>query len=166
MPSDAPLVINRVAVETELLVAEGLIEPHFFAGFSGGRKSVLPGVCNRVTVLGNHCSKFIDSPYARAGILDNNPIHSDMIAVACLAKLAYCVNVVIDETKKIVAAFAGDPVEAHAVDCAFLRLYCEVCAKPSDIVIATNGGAPLDQNVYQCIKGSRQRKLRQRTAPF
>lgn len=153
LPSGAPLVINRVAVETDLLVAEGLIEPHFFAGFSGGRKSVLPGVCNRVTVLGNHCSKFIDSPYARAGILDNNPIHSDMIAAARLANLAYCVNVVIDETKKIVAAFAGDPIEAHAVACAFLRLYCEVCAEPSDIVIATNGGAPLDQNVYQCIKG-------------
>ncbi len=64
LPSGAPCVIDRLAAETELLIAEGFIEPHFFAGFSGGRKSVLPGVCNQVTVLGNHCSRFIDSPYA------------------------------------------------------------------------------------------------------
>ena len=96
LPSGAPLVIDRLAVETELLIAEGFIEPHFFAGFSGGRKSVLPGVSDQVTVLGNHCSKFIDSPYSRTGILDGNPIHKDMIAAAEMAKLAYIVNVVID----------------------------------------------------------------------
>ena len=153
LPSGAPLVIDRVAAQTDLLVAEGFIEPHFFAGFSGGRKSVLPGVCDRVTVLGNHCSKFIDSPFARAGILIGNPIHTDMIAAARLANLAFCVNVVIDENKKTVAAFAGDPIEAHEAGCAFLRPYCEVTAVPGDIVITTNGGAPLDQNVYQCVKG-------------
>ena len=69
LPSGAPLVIDRAAVETELLVAEGFIEPHFFAGFSGGRKSVLPGVCDKTTVLGNHCGAFIASPCARTGIL-------------------------------------------------------------------------------------------------
>ncbi len=153
LPSGAPLVIDRLAAETNLLVSEGFIEPHFFAGFSGGRKSVLPGVCDRVTVLGNHCSKFIDSPFARTGVLDGNPIHADMVAAAQLAKFRYCVNVVIDENKKTVAAFAGDPIEAHVAGYAFLRPYCEVSAKPSDIVITTNGGAPLDQNVYQCVKG-------------
>lgn len=153
LPSGAPLVIDRLAAEADLLVSEGFIEPHFFAGFSGGRKSVLPGVCDRVTVLGNHCSKFIDSPFARTGILDKNPIHADMIAAARLAKLAYCVNVIIDEKKQTVAAFAGDPIEAHAAGCAFLRPYCEVTAEPGDVVITTNGGAPLDQNVYQCVKG-------------
>ena len=153
LPSGAPLVIDRVAAKTDLLVSEGFIEPHFFAGFSGGRKSVLPGVCDRVTVLGNHCSKFIDSPFARAGILDDNPIHIDMIAAAHLANLAYCVNVVIDENKKTVAAFAGDPMEAHEAGCAFLRPFCEAAAVPGDIVITTNGGAPLDQNLYQCVKG-------------
>ena len=75
LPSGAPLVIDRVAVETDLLISEGFIEPHFFAGFSGGRKSVLPGVCDKTTVLGNHCGKFIASPYARTGILENNPLH-------------------------------------------------------------------------------------------
>ena len=153
LPSGAPLVIDRIAVETDLLVSEGFIEPHFFAGFSGGRKSVLPGVSDRITVLGNHCSAFIDSPLSRAGILKDNPIHGDMIAAAKMAKLAYIVNVVIDEEKQTVAAFAGDPLGAHAAGCAFLRPYCEVRAEQADIVITTNGGAPLDQNVYQCVKG-------------
>ena len=153
LPSGAPLVIDRAAVETELLVAEGFIEPHFFAGFSGGRKSVLPGVCDRVTVLGNHCGEFIGSPFARTGILEGNPLHTDMVAAAQMARLAFIVNVVIDEDKKTVAAFAGDFQQAHEAGTAFLRQYCEVRAVPGDIVVTSNGGAPLDQNVYQSVKG-------------
>lgn len=153
LPSGAPLVIDRTAVETELLVAEGFIEPHFFAGFSGGRKSVLPGVCDKTTVLGNHCGAFIASPYARTGILEGNPLHRDMVAAAEMAKLAFIVNVVIDEEKKTVAAFAGDFRKAHEAGVSFLRQYCEVKAVPADIVITSNGGAPLDQNIYQCVKG-------------
>lgn len=153
LPSGAPLVIDRAAVETELLVAEGFIEPHFFAGFSGGRKSVLPGVCDKTTVLGNHCGAFIASPYARTGILEGNPLHRDMVAAAEMAKLAFIVNVVIDEEKKTVAAFAGDFRKAHEAGVSFLRQYCEVKAVPADIVITSNGGAPLDQNIYQCVKG-------------
>ena len=154
LPSGAKLVIDKVAAETDLLVAEGFIEPHFFAGFSGGRKSVLPGICDQVTVLGNHCSKFIDSPYARTGILEGNPLHIDMVAAAKLAKLQYIVNVVIDEDKKVAAAFAGDPLQAHEAGCEFLKGYCRVKPqKKGDIVITSNGGAPLDQNVYQSVKG-------------
>ena len=152
LPSGAPCVIDRLAAETELLIAEGFIEPHFFAGFSGGRKSVLPGVSDRVTVLGNHCSKFIDSPRSRTGILDGNPIHADMLAAARMAKLAYIVNVVIDEDKKTVAAFAGNFETAHCRGCDFLMGYCHVKPQPADIVITSNGGAPLDQNLYQCVK--------------
>jgi len=153
LPSGAPLVIDRAAVDTDLLIAEGFIEPHFFAGFSGGRKSVLPGVCDKTTVLGNHCGAFIASPYARTGILEGNPLHIDMVAAGELAKLKYIVNVVIDEDKKTVAAFAGDFKKAHEAGVAFLRQYCEVQAVPGDIVITSNGGAPLDQNVYQSVKG-------------
>lgn len=154
LPSGADCVIDRLAVETDLLVAEGFIEPHFFAGFSGGRKSVLPGVCDQVTVLGNHCSKFIASPFARTGVLDGNPLHEDMVAAAQMAKLAYIVNVVIDEEKKVAAAFAGSPFAAHRQGCGLLLDYCRV--KPErcgDIVISSNGGYPLDQNVYQSVKG-------------
>ena len=153
LPSGAPCVIDKVAAEAELLISEGFIEPHFFAGFSGGRKSVLPGVADQVTVLGNHCSKFIDSPFARTGVLDGNPLHEDMMAAAKMAKLAFIVNVVIDEAKKTVAAFAGDPFAAHRKGCDFLLGYAKVAPKPADIVITSNGGAPLDQNLYQCVKG-------------
>ena len=153
LPSGAPLVIDRAAVETDLLISEGFIEPHFFAGFSGGRKSVLPGVCDKTTVLGNHCGEFIASPFARTGILEGNPLHIDMVAAAEMAKLQFIVNVVIDEEKKTVAAFAGDFRQAHEAGVSFLRQYCEVQAIPGDIVITSNGGAPLDQNIYQSVKG-------------
>ena len=152
LPSGAPCVIDRLAAEAELLVSEGFIEPHFFAGFSGGRKSILPGICDQVTVMGNHCSRFIDSKYSRTGILDGNPMHEDMVAAAKLAKLAYIVNVVIDEEKKTVAAFAGDPVTAHRAGCDFLLRYAKVSPAWADIVMTSNGGAPLDQNLYQCVK--------------
>ena len=153
LPSGPDCIIDKLAEETSLLVAEGFIEPHFFAGFSGGRKSVLPGIADAVTVMGNHCSKFIDSPYARTGILDKNPIHEDMVAAAKMAKLAYIVNVVIDENKKTVAAFAGNFETAHRKGCDFIAEYVCVKPEPADIVITTNGGWPLDQNAYQSPKG-------------
>ena len=153
LPSGAPARINRLAYEADLLVAEGFIEPHFFAGFSGGRKSVLPGVAARLTVLGNHCSEFIDDPKARTGILDGNPIHEDMVWAARHAKLAYIVNVILDEKKQTRFAFAGDCVEAHRAGCEKLRSLCGVKAVPADIVITSNGGYPLDQNIYQAVKG-------------
>lgn len=152
LPSGAPCVIDRLAAEAELLIAEGFIEPHFFAGFSGGRKSVLPGISDRVTVLGNHCSRFIDSERSRTGMLDGNPMHEDMVAAAKLANLAYIVNVIIDEDKETVAAFAGDCITAHRAGCDFLLSYAKVKPAYADIVITSNGGAPLDQNIYQCVK--------------
>ena len=152
LPSGAPCVIDRTAAEAELLIAEGFIEPHFFAGFSGGRKSVLPGVCDQVTVMGNHCSRFIDSENARTGILDGNPMHEDMLAAAAFARLAYIVNVVIDEDKRTVAAFAGNYVTAHRAGCDFLLSYAKVSPAYADIVLTSNGGAPLDQNLDQCVK--------------
>lgn len=154
LPSGAPLVINRYAADTELLLSEGLIEPHFFAGFSGGRKSILPGICDRKTILSNHCSTFIDNPYSRAGTLENNPINRDMAAAAGLAKLAFIVNVVINKNKRIVRVYAGEPAAAHAAGCAFSYSHSYVKPKQrGDIVITSNGGAPLDQNIYQAVKG-------------
>lgn len=153
LPSGGKLILNKLAMETELLVAEGFIEPHFFAGFSGGRKSVLPGVASRTTVLANHCSEFIQNPCARTGILENNPIHRDMLYAAERANLAFIVNVVIDGGKNIVRAFAGNREQAHLQGCEFLRGVCQVAVPQADIVITGNGGYPLDQNVYQSVKG-------------
>lgn len=153
LPSGGELLINRIAWEADLLISEGFIEPHFFAGFSGGRKSVLPGVSSRTTVLSNHCSEFIDDPHARTGILEGNPIHRDMIYAAGKAKLAFIVNVVLDEDKKVIEAFAGHYEKAHEKGCQFVDQLSGVDAVPSDIVISTNGGYPLDQNIYQSVKG-------------
>ncbi len=153
LPSGGELLINRIAYEADLLLAEGFIEPHFFAGYSGGRKSVLPGVAARESVLANHCSKFIAHEKARTGILKGNPIHKDMLWAAHAAKLKYIVNVIIDENKEAIYAVAGDVEKAHLAGCEFLSGLCRVKPKWADIVISTNGGYPLDQNIYQAVKG-------------
>ncbi|WP_026478937.1 nickel-dependent lactate racemase [Alkaliphilus transvaalensis] len=153
LPSGGELWLNKLAMETELLIAEGFIEPHFFAGFSGGRKSVLPGIAGAQTVLANHCSEFIASDFARTGVLENNPIHRDMIYAAEKAKLAFILNVVIDSDKKIINAFCGDSLLAHQEGCKFVNDLSKIDKLKADIVISSNGGYPLDQNIYQAVKG-------------
>ena len=153
LPSGGVLRINRIAAEADLLISEGFIEPHFFAGFSGGRKSVLPGIAARETVYWNHNAEFIASPYARTGILEGNPIHADMIYAARKAKLAFICNVVINAKHEVVGAFAGDCEQAHVAGAAFLKGLCQAEKRPADIVITTNNGYPLDQNIYQAVKG-------------
>ena len=153
LPSGGELYINRLAYEADLLVSEGFIEPHFFAGYSGGRKSVLPGVAARESVLANHCSEFIAHERARTGILEGNPIHADMIWAAKAARLAFIVNVILNEKKDAIYAVAGDAEAAHRAGCDFLSGLCRAKPIPADIVISTNGGYPLDQNIYQAVKG-------------
>lgn len=153
LPSGGELIVNRLAVEADLLVAEGFIEPHFFAGFSGGRKSVLPGVASRKTVIYNHNAEFIASDNARTGIVEGNPIHIDMLYAARTARLAFICNVVINSDKEVIHAVAGDVDQAHIAGREFLCSKCKVDSVPSDIVISTNGGYPLDQNIYQAVKG-------------
>ncbi len=153
LPSGGDFYINKLAAQADLLVAEGFIEPHFFAGFSGGRKSVLPGIASAKTIMYNHCSEFIDSNNSRTGILKNNPIHEDMVYAAKTAKLAFIVNVAIDKDKKVIASFAGDVDKAHKVGCEFVTNLSKIDKVPSDIVVSTNGGYPLDQNIYQAVKG-------------
>lgn len=153
LPSGGRLLVNRLAMETDLLVSEGFIEPHFFAGFSGGRKSVLPGIAARETVLANHCAAFIADPHARTGILADNPVHRDMVFAAEKARLAFVANVVLGPGKRVVRAFAGAERAAHEAGCAFLGSLCRVEVPEADIVVTSNGGHPLDQNIYQSVKG-------------
>ena len=153
LPSGGSLMLNRVAVEADLLIAEGFIEPHFFAGFSGGRKSILPGIASYKTVLANHCSEFVDSKYARTGILENNPLHIDMLYAAEKANLQFIINVVINQKKEVIAAFAGHREESHYRGCEFLKELAGVKSQKADVVVTTNGGYPLDQNIYQSVKG-------------
>lgn len=153
LPSGGVLRINRIAAEADLLISEGFIEPHFFAGFSGGRKSVLPGIAAKETVYWNHNAEFISDPHARTGILEGNPIHRDMIFAARTAKLAFICNVVINSKHQVVGAFAGDCEQAHVAGTQFLKELCQCPKDLADIVITTNGGYPLDQNIYQAVKG-------------
>ncbi|MNO83313.1 hypothetical protein D3C76_746160 [compost metagenome] len=153
LPSGGELYLNKLAMETELLISEGFIEPHFFAGFSGGRKSILPGIASAKTIMANHCSEFINSSKARTGIIKDNPIHKDMLYAAEKANLAFILNVVIDEDKNIINAFAGDSKLAHEEGCKFVMELSSVKSIPSDIVVSSNGGYPLDQNIYQSVKG-------------
>lgn len=153
LPSGGDMLLNKTAVEADLLIAEGFIEPHFFAGFSGGRKSVLPGVASKTTVLANHCAEFIDSANARTGNLEANPMHEDMLYAAEAVGLSFILNVVIDADKKVINAFAGHREKAHLNGTKFVDSLAGVDAEPADIVITSNGGYPLDQNIYQSVKG-------------
>ncbi len=153
LPGGGELIINELAVKADFLCAEGFIEPHFFAGFSGGRKSILPGIASRETVLANHCSAFVGHPNSRTGILEGNPIHTDMLFAAKKANLGFIVNVVLGAEKQVLYAVAGDCDLAHTKGVEFIKKYAEVDAVPADIAISTNGGYPLDQNIYQAVKG-------------
>ncbi len=153
LPSGGHCLINRVAAEADLLLAEGFIEAHFFAGFSGGRKAVLPGISSYKTIQANHCGEFIASPECRTGNLDHNRIHADMVFAAHAAKLAFILNVVLNEEKQIIGSFAGDVEKAHLAGCNFVKDLAHVDKVPCDIAVTTNGGYPLDQNVYQAVKG-------------
>lgn len=153
LPSGGELWVNNLVDWADVVVSEGFIEPHLFAGFSGGRKSILPGIASEKTVLANHCSKFIASNHSRTGNLKNNPIHKDMVYAADAAGLRFILNVVIDENKNIITAYAGHPQKAHDRGCDFVRELSSIHANYSDIVITSNGGYPLDQNIYQAVKG-------------
>ena len=153
LPSGGRLILNSMAAEADLLVAEGFIEPHFFAGYSGGRKSVLPGIASRESVMYNHNAGFIADPHARSGVLADNPIHTDMLYAAGAAKRAFSVNVVLDAAHHVVFAVAGDYALAHKKGTDFLASKCRVAPVMADIAVSTNGGYPLDQNIYQSVKG-------------
>jgi nickel-dependent lactate racemase len=153
LPSGGECIVNRTAAEADLLLAQGFIEPHLFAGFSGGRKSVLPGIASYKTIMANHCSEFINSPNTRPGILQDNPIHQDMLYAAKTARLRFIVNVILNGERNIIASYSGGLEKAHAKGCEFLTSLASVPKVHSDVTVVTNGGYPLDQNIYQAVKG-------------
>lgn len=153
MSTGNELWVNRLVAESDLVISEGFIEAHFFAGFSGGRKSILPGISGAKTIMGNHKPENIASPEATGANLCGNPIHLECTEAAKKAKLAFILNVALNQDKKIIEAFAGDPVEAHKVGCEFVKKTMSVEVKSTDIVITTNNGYPLDRNLYQVVKG-------------
>ncbi|KRL41753.1 hypothetical protein FD45_GL000604 [Liquorilactobacillus nagelii DSM 13675] len=153
LPSGGDLIVNKVATEADLLISEGFIESHFFAGFSGGRKAVLPGISSYKTIMANHSGEFINDQHSRTGNLQHNLIHQDMVFAAKAVHLQFILNVVLDEDKKIIGSFAGDLEKAHRKGTEFVASLSQVEPIESDITISTNGGYPLDQNIYQAVKG-------------
>ena len=149
-----PVEVNTRLAEADFRISTGFIESHFFAGFSGGRKSIAPGVSSSRSIRKNHSYQMIEHPCARAGILEGNPVHEDMVEQARMAKLDFIVNVLLNRNQEITHVMAGDPVLAHERGCQLERDIVQVkVERKVDITITTNGGAPLDLDFYQTCKG-------------
>ncbi len=149
-----PVNINRTVVEADFRLSTGFIEPHFFAGYSGGRKSIFPGVSGHKSIQINHGFEMVAHPLSRTGILKGNPIHEDMVEQAKMANLNFIVNVLLNKKKEITHVVAGDPFLAHERGCEIEReIACVKVDHRFDIVVTTNSGAPLDLDFYQTCKG-------------
>lgn len=154
---DIPISVNKHVLNADFRISTGFIEPHFFAGFSGGRKSIMPGISGRESIYNNHSFKMIGSPYAKAGQLDKNPIHLDAVEHAKKVGLDFIINVILNKKKDITHIVSGDPIKAHSEGVKKEKdiVLKKVESKP-DIVITTNNGLPLDLNLYQTVKGIAQ----------
>lgn len=146
-----PVDITRVVAEADRRIALGNIEFHYFAGYSGGYKAVMPGVSTPAAIQSNH--KLMIRPESCAGRLEGNPVREDIEEAGRICGLDFILNVVLDEHKNIVKVVCGDPVKAHRVGAAFLdKLYTKEIDCGADIVIVSQGGAPKDLNLYQTQK--------------
>jgi nickel-dependent lactate racemase len=146
--------LNRAFVECDAKILTGLIEPHLFAGFSGGGKAIMPGMAGQQTVLGNHDAGMIAHLRAVWGVTEGNPIWEEIREVARKVEQTFLVNVALNKEKQIVGVFAGALDAAHAAGCAFVKEKAMIpVPHPFDIVITTNSGYPLDLNLYQAVKG-------------
>jgi len=146
--------LNRDLVECDVKILTGFIEPHFFAGFSGGGKAVMPGMAGQRTVFGNHNASMIADPQATWGVIDGNPIQEEINEIVHLLNRTFLVNVTLNKDKAITGVFAGDLDTAHAAGCAFVKdTAMAPVSELFDIVITSNSGYPLDLNLYQAVKG-------------
>jgi lactate racemase len=146
--------INKLFYESDVKILVGLIESHFMAGFSGGRKSVCPGLVDLKTIETFHGPDFLENENATNCVLKNNPCHIEASDVALMTKVDFIVNVTINHDRKITGIFAGDLVQAHKVGTDFVRTFTKVkLSQPYDIVVTSGGGYPLDATLYQTGKG-------------
>ena len=154
LSSGGPIWIERRFLACSVKVLTGFVEPHFFAGFSGGPKMVAPGLAALETVLHLHGAAFIGHPRATWGITESNPIHDAVREIAARVAPDFSLDVTINKEHAITAVFAGELFAAHRRGCAFVReTAMQSVAGPFDVVVTTNSGYPLDQNLYQAVKG-------------
>jgi nickel-dependent lactate racemase len=150
----APVYLNREWVDADFRITTGFVEPHFFAGFSGGPKMVAPGLAGLETVMTLHDATRIGHPKATWGITEGNPVHDDVREIARMVPVDFAVDVTLNREQKITAAFAGEILAEHRKACAYAKdTAMRAVPAPFDVVLTTNSGYPLDQNLYQAVKG-------------
>jgi nickel-dependent lactate racemase len=148
------IYLNKEYVESDFRIVTGFIEPHFFAGFSGGPKGIMPGVAGLETIMTFHNARMIGDPLATWGNMINNPVQDMTREINGMCKPDFMLNVTLNREKEITAIFAGELYEAHDKGCAFVKEHTMIhCDERFDVVIASNSGYPLDQNLYQAVKG-------------
>jgi nickel-dependent lactate racemase len=153
-PRGVPMWIDRRYLDADLKITTGLIEPHFMAGFSGGRKLICPGLAAWETIRVWHSPRFLEHPNARSGVLEGNPVHEENTWIAKRAGCDFIVNVALDERRRILKVVAGDMQRAHEEGARFVAgLVTDALPRPVDIVVTSSAGYPLDTTFYQSVKG-------------
>jgi nickel-dependent lactate racemase len=149
-----PVLMNRAYVEADRRIVLGFIEPHFMAGFSGGYKGVFPALADLEAITHYHRAAVIAHPRSTWGVLEGNPTQAQIRENGALVPLHFCVNVTLNRDRRITGFYCGDPTLAHEAGCRVARDTAMVpCPQPFPVVVTTNGGYPLDQNLYQTVKG-------------
>src|SRR5213593_268835 len=152
--SGVRVLLNRRWMESDFKITTGFVEPHFFAGFSGGPKMVAPGLAGLDTVMELHNAPRIGHPNATWGVTEGNPIHDDVREIAGMTGVDFALDVTLNRDQQITEAFAGELLREHAAACAAAKQNAmRRVPRPFDVVITTNSGYPLDQNLYQAVKG-------------
>jgi nickel-dependent lactate racemase len=153
-PGGVPVSAHRAAVEADLLIATGLVEPHQYAGYSGGRKTVAVGAAGELLIAHTHGPAFLDHPGTRLGRIEGNPFHEAVTEAARRAGLRFILNVVLDDEKRVVCVKAGEPVETHRQLVAFARSIYEVDIPRQYDVTIGGAGFPKDTNLYQASRAA------------
>jgi lactate racemase len=146
--------VCRAYVEADRRIVLGLVEPHFMAGFSGGYKGVFPALADIGSIMRYHDAQMIGDPNSTWGVLDGNPTQQRIRHDGALLPVDFCINVTVNRSRAITGMFCGGVLAAHAAGCSFSRETVMVaCDRPFPVVVTTNSGYPLDQNLYQAVKG-------------
>lgn len=149
-----PIFYNKEYCEADKRIVMGFIEPHFMAGFSGGYKGIFPAVADIKSIMRYHDAPTIGHPQSTWGVLDGNPTQAKIRRNGSLLKVDFCINVTLNSKRQITRYFCGEPLAAHLAGCAFSKETVMIpCDRPFPIVVTTNAGYPLDQNLYQAVKG-------------
>jgi lactate racemase len=153
-PNGVPVRLDKTYCDADLKLTIGLIEPHFMAGYSGGRKLIMPGIAAFETVQRWHCPRFLEHPLATNGMVEGNPVHAESLAIARLVPPDMILDVTLDEANRITGVFAGELEAAWHAGVAFAAQHVRAAApEPADIVVTSCAGYPLDATFYQAVKG-------------